>query len=493
MAGFELRAGANANNVFLVKHSELEGRWDIDYYRPKINALEKKIRLKTTKKLKDFIVKLASGATPSVQEEAKFYSTKENGIPFLRVQNLNVSGELGLDDVKYINQETHNNYLKRSQVSEHDLLVKITGVGRMAIASVAPTGFVGNTNQHMVVIKTGGEAQSRYLANYLNLDIIEALATRRSTGATRPALDYPALKSIPVIEGIDFSLLKQAETQKQQKEQQAQALLDGIDGYLLNELGIALPQQDNRLEKRMFTVPFSEVTGGRFDPKLYDSITKGIRSAILQATFKTKPLRELITHSSAGDWGMDATNEDNGDYQNCLVIRATEFDNQYNLRLENSRVKYRLIHRKKLNLMDIRVNDLLIEKSGGSIDQPVGRIALLTDEMIREHQLGYSNFIHKIRVDDTRVSPTYLFFYLKLMHNIKLTDSMQSQTNGIRNLIMSNYFNQNIVIPPMGKQTEIATHISQIRTQAKQLHAEAANLLATAKADIERMILGETT
>ncbi len=286
-------------------------------------------------------------------------------------------------------------------------------------------------------------------------------------------------------------LFHHAQKQKQQKEQQAQALLDSIDGYLLNALGITLPQQDNLLEKRMFAVPLSEITGGRFDPKLYDSITKGIRSAVLQATFKTKPLNELITHSSAGDWGMDATNEDNGDYQNCLVIRATEFDNQYNLRLENSMVKYRLINRKKLNLMDIRVNDLLIEKSGGSIDQPVGRIALLTDKMIRENQLGYSNFIHKIRVDDTRVSPTYLFFYLKLMHNIKLTDSMQSQTNGIRNLIMSNYFNQNIVIPPIEKQTEIATHISQIFAAAKQLQQDAAQIFASAKTDIERMILGD--
>ena len=145
MAGFELSAGINANNVFLVNHSELEGRLDIDYYRPKINALEKRIRQKTTKKLKNFIVKIASGATPSVQEETKFYSTKENGIPFLRVQNLNVSGELSLEDVKFINVETHNNDLKRSQVSKHDLLVKITGVGRMAIASVAPNDFDGNT------------------------------------------------------------------------------------------------------------------------------------------------------------------------------------------------------------------------------------------------------------------------------------------------------------------------------------------------------------
>ena len=491
MEGFELSAAVNANNVFLVNHSELEGRLDIDCYRPEINKLEHKVRAKTTKKLSDFIIKMASGATPSVQEEVRFYGDIENGIPFLRVQNLNHNGELNLDEVKFINHETHNNYLKRSQVSEHDLLVKITGVGRMAIASVAPIGFVGNTNQHMVVIKTKSEEQSRYLANYLNLDIIEALASRRATGATRPALDYPALKSIPIIEHIDFSLLKQAEQQKQQKEQQAQTLLDGIDSYLLNELGITLPQQDNRLEKRIFTVPFSEVAGGRIDPKLYDLTTKGIRSAIRTSLFKQKSLKELITHSSAGDWGGDEFDELSNDYLKCLVIRATEFDNEYNLKLDNSRVKYRLIHRNRLKFIDVKANDLLIEKSGGSIDQPVGRIALVTEEYIAEHQLCYSNFIHKIRVNQSVASPEYLFYYLKLMHNIKLTEAMQSQTNGIRNLIMSSYFNQMVVLPEFKRQNEIATHITQIRAQAKQLQADAAQVLATAKAEIERMILGE--
>ena len=47
-------------------------------------------------------------------------------------------------------------------------------------------------------------------------------------------------------------------TLKQQKEQQAQTLLDSIDAYLLTELGITLPEQDNRLEKRIFTVPAAE-------------------------------------------------------------------------------------------------------------------------------------------------------------------------------------------------------------------------------------------
>jgi len=211
MGQFNLSKNINPNKVFIINRGEIEGRLEAEYYRPEIRNLENHIRNNSQKKLKDFIKKIASGATPSVTEEDKYYTDKENGVPFLRVQNLQTNGKLFLDDdLKHINRKTHEGLLKRSQVKEYDLLVKITGVGRMAIASVAPKGFEGNTNQHMVVIKTETKEISEYLANYLNLDITEKLATRRSTGATRPALDYPALKSIPIIEGLDFSILHQA-------------------------------------------------------------------------------------------------------------------------------------------------------------------------------------------------------------------------------------------------------------------------------------------
>ncbi len=67
---------------------------------------------------------------------------------------------------------------------------------------------------------------------------------------------------------------------------------------------------------------------------------------------------------------------------------------------------------------------------------------------------------------------------------------MQSQTNGIRNLIMSDYFNQTIVVPPLKTQQEIVEHISEMRARAKKLQAEGAEVLQKAKMEVERMILG---
>ena len=481
----------DSNKIFIVNFSDLEGRLEPDYYRPAISSLEKQIKSLSTHKLGDYALSMAGGATPQKSEENKYYSDSKTGIPFLRVQNLQSSGELLLEDCVYINKETHNSLLKRSQVEEGDLLVKITGVGRMAIASVAPKGFVGNTNQHMVVIKTGDAAISKYLARYLNLDIIERIASRHSTGGTRPALDYPSLKGIPVINGIDFSMIDEAIALKKQKDDIVLQLSCSIISYILDELGISMPNSNTQtLKDRIFIVEFNEISGRRYDPKLYSTSISNLKQSLFKSPFKKQPLKDFISYSTCGYWGKDEEEKlDEKKHTKCLVIRATEFDNTYNLNLDNSRVKYRWIENSKLSKMNIKENDLLIEKSGGSEDQPVGRISILTDEILSRGQIAYSNFIHKISVSG--INPTYLYFYLKAMHSIGITDAMQSQTNGIRNLIMREYFNQTIIVPPITKQQEIVEHITSILQQAKALQKEGDSILKQAKKKVESMIIGD--
>ena len=192
MSSYSISPKLKLNRVFILRKSELEKRFDPFFYVPELLELEKKVLAKKPKKLRDYVVSISSGATPKTTESELYYAEKENGIPFLRVQNLSPTGVLEFDDCKYINHQTHNGMLKRSQVSAGDLLVKITGVGRMAVASVAPEGFIGNINQHVCVIKTGSKEISETLAAFLNSDIGEKLASRRSAGGTRPALDYPA-------------------------------------------------------------------------------------------------------------------------------------------------------------------------------------------------------------------------------------------------------------------------------------------------------------
>ena len=146
MSRYNLSPTLNKNRIFILQKSELEKRLDPFYYVPELLELEKKVLAKKPKKLRDYVVSLASGATPKTTESEK--------------------------------------YLKRSQDLAADLLVRITGAGRMAIASVAPENFEGNINQHVCVIRTGSKEISETLAAFLNSDIGEKLASRRSTGGT---------------------------------------------------------------------------------------------------------------------------------------------------------------------------------------------------------------------------------------------------------------------------------------------------------------------
>jgi hypothetical protein len=454
-------------------------------------ALEEKVLAKKPYKLRHYSLKMASGATPTIVEVSKYYADKETGVPFIRVQNLNETGLLSLDDLKYINHETHENYLKRSQVHEDDLLVKITGVGRMAVAGVPPKGFEGNINQHIVVVKTEDRETSEVLAAYLNSDVGEKLASRRSTGGTRPALDYPALKSIPIIyEPRLIELATNARERKYQKEQQADDLLKSIDKFLLEQLGIVIEEPQNSIEDRIFKTQWQKVIGNRYDPKKYSINTSSLYKAIEASIFSRKSLKSLLIQKVSGDWGLEVTeNFDEHLYKKCLVIRATEFDNKYNLQLDNSRAKFRLINKFKLSDLDIRETDFLLEKSGGSIDQPVGRIALLDNEILGHGTIAFSNFIHKFRVNTTAIEPEYLFSYLKMIHNVKLTDTMQSQTNGIRNLILNEYWNQSIPLPSLNQQRVIASEVSRRRKEARTIELSAQVEFDKAKKEIENLIL----
>ena len=67
---------------------------------------------------------------------------------------------------------------------------------------------------------------------------------------------------------------------------------------------------------------------------------------------------------------------------------------------------------------------------------------------------------------------------------------MQSQTNGIRNLIMQEYLHQTAIVPPLQKQQEIVDHIIAIKQQTKVLQEEGNNILGQAKREVERMIIG---
>lgn len=458
------------NKIFIVQRSEIEGRLEAEFYKPSIANLEKTIREKSSHKLCDYAHSISGGATPKKTEGDKYYADKETGIPFLRVQNLNTDGSLSLDDCLYINKETHEGMLSRSQVSEGDLLVKITGVGRMAIASVAPEGFVGNTNQHMVVIKTGNAETSKYLARYLNLDIVEKIASRHSTGGTRPALDYPSVKNLPIIESIDFSPIDRAIELKRQKESEAQQLLDSIDAYILNELGITLPEIKTDLKSRMFLVNRSELEE-RLDPTVYKNGTK-----LISSLFENVKLSNVAFVNPSGAYKGKAIETP------ISFIPMEVIDEVYS---EISSTEETTIADSS-GFTKFKEGDLLWAKITPCMQNGKSAIARnLTNGL----GCGSTEFF-VLRPKDERLSVEYLHVILHLKCVRETAMLYFGGSAGQQRVSTSFLENFNLPLPSLEKQLEMANHIYAIRQKAKQLQEEGKTILENAKKEVEQMIIG---
>lgn len=478
--------------IFLIKSSDIEGRLDPYFYN---SALQLFTSLKKfeIKKIHELVNSFISGFGAGKQDQAN----DEKGIIQIRPTNMDKYGQLIFDKNIFIPKS-----LLKSQkylLEKGDVIFNNTNsqewVGKTAYFNL--NGDFSFSN-HITVLKVNNKIiEPKYLWIILNIyqqkKIFFSICTNWNN---QSGIGLDVLKQLKIpVPNLNYqrkiiSIMESGLNTKAQKENQARELLSGIDVFVIKELGITKPEKDNSLQARIFSTSFQKLTGNRFDPKLYDMHSQNLFKAVSNAKFDKIPLKELISQSDSGDWGLDESEKvDKEEYTKCLVIRATEFDNLYNLKLENDRVRHRWIKNDKLYKLDIQPNDLLIEKSGGSPDQPVGRISILTKDLFESNELCFSNFIHKIRVIESKVFPEYLFCFLKTIHNIKITEIMQSQTNGIRNLIMREYFNQQIVLPPIEKQKEIATEANRRRFEAQQLEKEARETLERARQEIEQIIL----
>lgn len=474
MGNYTIQSTAlNKSRVFILQKSELEKRLDPFYYVPELLELEKKVLAKEPKKLRDYVVGISSGATPKTTESEKYYSEKENGIPFLRVQNLSPTGILEFDDCKYINEETHNGMLKRSQVKEGDLLVKITGVGRMAVASVAPVGFEGNINQHVCVIRTGNKEISETLAAFLNSDIGEKLASRRATGGTRPALDYPALLSIPIIEDKRIlEITSKVVEQKKQNEAEAEKLLSSIDDYLLNELGIKLPEPpENTLKNRMFTRTLSEIQNKRVDPFFHQDKFINNLTAISNGKYPVKQLRVIISGNLIKG-SLPKQDEKDGEYS---VVQINSINADGTIALDD------LLTAKNIfsNQQKLKVGDVLVVITGATI----GKIAFWNYE--GDYFLGGD--IVKFQTNSLSDNAfVYHFLRCSLMQT-EIKRNITGATNG--HLAPEDISHLPIPVPPLDKQIVIAEHITSIRQQAQQLKDKTKEALKKASEEIEKILL----
>jgi len=184
-------------------------------------------------------------------------------------------------------------------------------------------------------------------------------------------------------------------------------------------------------------------------------ITHRYRSILgdIPAGWDAVPLSKLLHIDScqAGDWG-----EDEGEVA-IRVVRSTNFTNDGHF--DRSEIAQRHFHRSKSGAMNLCAGDILIEKSGGSPVQPVGRVLQLDTD---EPALWFSNFIQLLRPNCKTVYPRFLFWTLHELHCSGFIERFQNQTTQMRNLELRDYLCAIIPLPSSEEQISISKLLDSV-------------------------------
>jgi restriction endonuclease S subunit len=475
MGGFEISAGLNTDKAFLVNFAELQGRLDPLFY----NTVHGFSLVKTTypvKKLSEVINMQRGRFGHRPRNDPKFY---DGQYPFIQTGDVVKASQT--DSPIAYTQTLNEIGLKTSRLFDKDVMVVTiaANIGDTAILDYPacfPDSLIGITPKTTELTLSYLNIYFKFLKPYLE-DIAPQSAQKN--------INYQQLSPVPIVvpplalQKQITDLFKKAHKQKQQKEQQAQALLNSIDIYLLNELGITLPEQDSSLEKRMFTVPFREVTNGRLDPFYNDLYYKEVLIKIKHGIFQNVFLKDLCYSVSGVIYSRDDEAK-----SGMAILRAN------NINLKDTELNFNSVRylRSSLELdssQKLYKNDIFMCAASGSKEH-VGKVSFIESDL----DLYFGGFMMVLRQASINHNQRYLFEYLQSNIFRKILSRLLGGTN-INNINFNMLAFLPVSLPPIKKQNEIVTHITHIRTQAKQLQTEAAQILTKAKEEIERMILGE--
>ncbi|HQO06879.1 MAG TPA: restriction endonuclease subunit S [Bacteroidales bacterium] len=451
-----------------MQKSELETRLDPQFY---IN----RIKIKNSVKLST-LVKVKGGKRIP---KGKYYSETPTEYQYLRVSDIQDFGLINWDSLKYIPEDVYY-LLEKYKVEKGDVIISIAGtVGKTALIERDIRNTILTENCAILKIRDKSKLLPKFLHILLELSTTKSQIDLGFIQTTIPKLGFdkieqlqlPAIpsteKQLEIIEYYDKSI-----AQKQQNEVEADKLLSSIDNYLLNELGINLPEPpENTLKNRIFMTSLREITGERFDSFYHQTKFIENLTAIYNGRFPVKLLRETISGNLIKG-SLPKHEEKDG---NCSVIQINSITIDGTIVFDDLLTAKNIFGREQ----KLKVGDVLVVITGATI----GKIAFWNYD--GDYFLGGD--IVKFQTNSLADS-AFVFHFLRCsLMQTEIKRNITGATNG--HLAPDNILQFPIPVPPLTKQKEIADHITGIRQQAQQLKDKTSELLKQASEEIEKILL----
>ena len=140
------------------------------------------------------------------------------------------------------------------------------------------------------------------------------------------------------------------------------------------------------------------------------------------------------------------------------VIRNANFTKDF--KLDYSNIEYIDVEQRTFTKRHLMNGDLIVEKSGGSDNNPVGRTILYEGE---GGVFSFSNFTMVLRIKySNTILSKFLYYYILAIYQTGAMRLMQTQTTGLHNLILDKFLLMPIYLPPPSEQKRIIDKIEMI-------------------------------
>ncbi|TWP28275.1 hypothetical protein ETU08_11235 [Apibacter muscae] len=476
METYKVPSHIDPDKIFLVNRSELEERLEPKFYTS--IYLQNKFRL--TNSLYPLVT--IKNITSLVSDGTHFTPNYiDEGIKFISVKDVRKS-EINLNNSKFISEKEAHILDKRCKPIKGDIL--LTKIGTIGLAAVVNTDEKFQIFVSLALLRPKNNILSHFLEIVLNSNLSYLQYDRIVKGSGVPDLHLEDIRKLKIplppleIQQQIVDLYQEAYQQKQQKEAEAKTLLESIDTYLLHELGITLPQKENSLENRMFTTPFSEVSGGRLDPR-YFSLYFKLFDKMIDCKYPAKTIKSISLKINSGatpkSGGNDYTTKEKG----VPFIRVTNLKNN-TIDFSDCIFIKRHIHEGSLKRTQLKKDNILLSMAG-----TIG-LSIVVPKVL-EANINQALAQIELKKD---INP---FFISEILNSSigKIQMDRLSRPAVQANINFEEIKSIKIPLPPIEKQNEIAEHIQGIRAQAKELQEQAQKILEEAKQEVEKMILGD--
>lgn len=469
----------NPKRVFILRKSELEKRWDSYFYLPQFKILEAKLKTKNVKCISQIAERVFSGSTPLSKGDS-YTEDKINGIPFVRSGDFTIEGSIDFNDLVYLKTEIHTTQLKSSQLKENDLLFAIVGatIGKVGVYK---SDRPANINQAICAVRIKSNYNIDYLNAYFQTKLGQSLIDRIKRPVARANVNLDEISTLPIIlpdEVIQqkvISIFNSSLSQKQTNEAEAEKLLASIDDYLLGELGITLPTPpENTLKNRMFIANSKDILGSRFDPHFNKTFYNEVFNSFSKSKFKISKIKEVLENIKTGTTPNQKL-EPYADENGIVFLRNTNLK-KYNIDLSDTK----FIKNELAKELTYSVKDEVIMCIAGTVGlSAVNNI---------DKPFSINQNVSALKFFDNQINPDFASYWFNTAIFLELTKRACS----VATIFYLNNDNLKLLplpVPPLGKQKEIAEHITNIRNQAQALKNKTKDLLKTASEEIEEILL----